>query len=320
MKKITIWIALVGLVCFVGCTHGLVFVKNDTLNKVEDNGSDLATVNVQPPQGGYYYQPDVSHNAERIAFVCTSSVSTIPVGDICTAKLDGTDAKKILLPGAKAFPHWSQDRYVVYYEPNKIVKVDALSGGPPVPEDLQHCSFNPCNGGLDLYDGGSKMVFSWRQIISGVTYYYLYAKALPSGPEVPLPAYKPSSATYILEKQPVVSFDGKMLASKVEWPGFEGIRMRAWDDSSNNWGGPFTMNLHKGNINGISFSYKDDKVYFSAESSPSGPKALYYIGLRELMSGILGAMTGPIPPVQDVTPSDIPAGTGANYWPSGINK
>ena len=67
MKKMTIWIALVGLVCFVGCTHGLVFVKKRALNRVEDNGSDLATVNV-PATGRLLLSPGCLSQLERIAF------------------------------------------------------------------------------------------------------------------------------------------------------------------------------------------------------------------------------------------------------------
>lgn len=316
MKKLTIWIALVGLVCFVGCTHGLVFVKNNMLNKVEDNGSDLAPITVSLSPTPHCYRPDVSHNAERIAFVCTM-ISGQVEADICTAKLDGTDAKK-LITGQKTFPRWSQDRYVAYFDKgsNRIDKVDALSSLPSLPGNLQDCTSNPCDGGLDLYDGGNKLVFSWKQVGGD---YYLYVKALPSGTPVPIQDYKPSGAAFISEKQPVVSFDGKMLASKVEWTGFEGIRMRAMDDSTGNWGGPFTMQLNKAKIEGISFSYKDDKVYFSAESSPGGPMALYYIGLSNLMTDIFSSIGSP-QPVKDVTPSDIPAGAGENYWPSGINK
>jgi hypothetical protein len=321
MKKLTIWIALVGLVCFVGCTHGLVFVKNNNglLYRVEDNNSGLAQINVPPP-GQYYYRPDVSHDAQYIAFVSSTASGTYS-GDIYRANLDGTNTKLVIAGPKKTFPKWS-NQFVAYYDgaTKKIDKVDALSGGMSLPVNIQDCSTSPlpspppCDGGLDLYADGSKLVFSWLQ--SG--HYILYVtETSASGTTTLIQSYQPTDATYIDETLPVVSYsaDQMMLASAYKTNINEGIRMRAMD-SAGNWGPPFTAIPSPAvtNISGVSFSYENDKVYFSAQSS--GVNTLYYIGLAELMSGM-----GISPPVvRTITPTKISAGSGENYMPSGINK
>lgn len=322
MKKITIWIALVGLMCFVGCTHGLVFVKsnNGLLYRVEDNNSGLAQINVTPP-GQYYYRPDVSHDAQYIAFVSSTASGTYS-GDIYRANLDGTNTKLVIAGPKKTFPRWS-NQFIAYYDDNtkKIDKVDALSGGMSLPVNLLDCSLplpplpSPCDGGLDLYDDGYKLVFSVIQ--SG--HYTLHVKNWRvSTPTIePINPYLPTGAAYIDETLPVVSFAAEqmMLASAYKTNIGEGIRMRTMD-SAGNWGPPFTAIPSPAvtNISGVSFSYENDKVYFSAQSS--GVNTLYYIGLAELMSGM--GITPPV--VRNITPTKISAGSGENYMPSGINK
>jgi hypothetical protein len=320
MKKITIWIIMIGLVCFVGCASELVFVQNKALYRVKDNGSGLSPIVVDPPQNVHYTQPEVSPDAEHIAFICTSSIAVR--GDICTAKLDGTNSKKIATGPWKMFPRWSQDGHVAYYDwvTHNIDRYDVTTG---TSANLFTCP-TVCFGGFDIYDGGNRLVYSLD--VSGGSIWQLWVKNLSTGSTIPIPPLPPTGipSGSVVETQPVVSFDGKMLASRVEWPGFEGIRMRAMD-SSGNWGGPFTMNLSVYNVTGISFSHDDEKLYFTARSvtSPTAPMRLHSVGLRELMQGILSAMTGPLPPVQNVTPTSFyteGSPTDLLSWPSGINK
>jgi len=317
MRKIVICIIAVGLVFLVGCASELVYFKGYALYKIEDKGSFSSSpspeaITVQPPQGGNYSFPDVSPNAEKIAFVCSTSGQYY--ADICTAKLDGTAATKIVTGPGKGLPRWYPDNTNIAYYDSSAHSISRTPSG-----SLHACSsLKPCYGGFDLYAGGTKLVFSQRESGSIDKLHWKSLSDGSFGDILPLPPSGILDAN-VDESYPVVSFDGKMLASKVQWPGLEGIRMRAMDDNGD-WGGPFTMKLTETAISGIAFSHDDNKVYFSAVPNGGSKKALYLIELSNLMSGILSAMTASPPPVQNVTPTLIRAESEDLYWPSGINK
>jgi len=324
MRKSILWAALLSLVFLAGCASELAFVKNNKIYTIKDDGNDLRQVGIQQTEGDRYFRPDVSHDGRELAFVSTLAFGPlIEKGAIYRVRLDGTDLVRLVPMGTQAStPKWSPNgQFVAYYvgeiTTNGIFQIGRNGGSLSRIANTG----SRCNGGHDYYAGGARIIFShWMADGS----YKLYTTAVTgSAMPVPINPYLPTSVVTqdMFETLPAVSFAGDMLASAVRYPGLVGIRMRAMG-TDGNWGPPFTMKLPVAYITGVSFSDKDEKVYFSALPQPGQPQALYDVSIKELLPTITGLLTlppgSPPPAPVDVTPRAISAGAGENYWPSGI--
>lgn len=326
MRKSLFWMALLSLVFLAGCASELAFVKGNKIYRIKDDGDDLAQIGISGTQGVWYYRPDVSNDGKDLAFVSAPATGPgIQAGAIYRVKLDGTDLTAISPINTSATtPKWSPNgQFVAFYAglgPMRGILQRSRNAGAPTMIPNTGIS---CDGGHDYFSGGSKIVYS-REMTDG-SYKLFWTSVAVGGPSGAINPYLPASVATqdLLEILPAVSFAGDMLASAVRYPGLDGIRMRALGNDGN-WGPPFTMKLPVAYITGVSFSDKDEKVYFSAIPQAGQPQALYYVSIKELLPTITGLLTlppGTPPPAPvNVTPRAINAGAGQNFWPSGISK
>lgn len=322
MRKSIVWVALMSLVFLVGCASELAFVKGNKICKIKDDGDDLIQIGM--PAGNYYFRPDVSNDGRDLVFVSAPPTGPgVQVGTICRSKLDGSVFTVLNATGPPATtPRWSPDgQFIAYYAaggPNRAVYRMSAGGSSPTP--IPNTGFRS-DGGHDFYAAGGRLVFSTEMTDGSYKLFWTsVTAAAPAGTINPyLPA--PVATQDLFETLPAVSFAGDMLASALRYPGLVGIRMRAMG-ADGNWGPPYTMKLPVAAITGVSFSDKDEKVYFSAVPQPGEPQVLYLVSLKEMLPTITGLLTLPpgMPPPApvNVTPKVIPAGAGQNFWPSGI--
>lgn len=322
MRKSLFWMVLLSLLFLAGCASELAFVKGNKIYRIKDDGDDLAQIGM--PAGSYYFRPDVSNNGIDLAFV--RAIPTGPgvqAGTICRSKLDGSGFTALNPTGAPSTtPRWSPSgQFIAYYVAGGSSRaIYQMTAGGVNPTAIPTTGAS-CDGGHDYFTGGNKIVYS-REMTDG-SYKLFWTSVAVGGPNGAINPYLPASVATqdLLETLPAVSFAGDMLASAVRYPGLDGIRMRALGNDGN-WGPPFTMKLPVAYVTGVSFSDKDEKVYFSAIPQAGQPQALYYISIKELLPTITGLLTlppGTPPPVSvNVTPRAINAGAGQNFWPSGI--
>ena len=324
MRKSILWVALLSLLFLAGCASELVFVKGNGIYRIKDDGDNLTGIGMPP--GHYYFRPDVSNNGSELVFVrAIPTAPGIQVGSICRSKLDGSGFTVLNPSGPPSTtPRWSPDgQFIAYYAaggPNRAVY--RMTAGGSSPTAIPNTGIRS-EGGHDFYAAGGRLVFSNEMTDGSYKLFWTsVAAAAPAGAINPyLPA--PVAAQELDETLPVVSYAGDMLASALRYPGLVGIRMRAMG-TDGNWGPPYTMKLPVAYLTGISFSDKDEKVYFSAVPQPGELQALYYVSIKELLptiTGLLALPPGTPPPAPvSVTPKVIPAGAGQNFWPSGIPK